>query len=132
MYSIQYCVANALIRKRCRLADFDEPQVREPKLAEIIEKVKVYADPTWDETRQLASEVEVRMKDGRLVRRHVEYPRGTAENPLSKEDLLDKFSDCVGYGGKAVSQSNADELYATVYAMEDVSDVRGLIPLING
>ena len=132
MYSIQYCVANALLRKDCKLRHFDETWVKKPELMEIINKVHVFADPAWDETRQLASEMEVRMKDGTVFHKHVEFPRGTAENPLTNEDLLEKFRDCVSYGGGKLSQSRVDELISLVEGLEDVKDVRGLIPLLNG
>jgi 2-methylcitrate dehydratase PrpD len=132
MYSIQYCVANALVRKDCKLRHFDESFVKDPELIDVIRKVKVFADPEWDETRQLAAEMEVVMKDGKILHRHVEFPRGTAENPLTREDLLEKFRDCVSYGRGTLSQSQVDELISMVFGLEEVKDIRGLIPLING
>jgi 2-methylcitrate dehydratase PrpD len=130
MYSIQYCIANALVRGTCKLRDFDEESVRKPELIAIIDKVRVYAEPAWDETRQLASEVVVTMKDGTIYRKHVESPPGTAGNPLTKEDLLDKFADCVDYGGKGLSRANIDLLVTMIDGLEDIGDVRSLIPLL--
>jgi 2-methylcitrate dehydratase PrpD len=98
---------------------------------EVIDKVRVYAEPAWDETRQLASEMEVALKDGTIYRTHVEFPPGTAENPLTREDLLDKFGDCVDYGGKSLARANMDLLVTMIDGLEDIGDVRSLIPLLT-
>jgi 2-methylcitrate dehydratase PrpD len=130
IYSIQYCVANALLRNSVRLRHFDEPMVREPKLMEIIPKIHPFADPTWDESKQLSSETEVRMKDGAVYQKSVNFPRGTAENPLTREELIDKFEDCVSYSEKSLPKGNIKRIISLIDGLEKVKDVRRLIPLL--
>ena len=39
---------------------------------------------------------------GAVYHKSVDFPRGTAENPLTREELIDKFEDCVSYGEKSL------------------------------
>lgn len=130
MYSIQYCVANALLRRSCRIRHFDESAVREPKIMEIINKIHIMADPTLDPRNELATHMEVRMKDGTVYHKAVEFPRGTAQNPLTKEELMDKFQDSISYGGKPLPKENIKGIISLVDRLEKIKDVRSLIPLL--
>lgn len=130
IYSAQYCVANALLRKSCKLHHFDEDLVREPKIMELIEKVHTFSDPALDKRNQLATDIEVRMGDGAIYHRSVDFPPGASEKPLTKEELLGEFYDCVSYGGKPLPQENVERIISLVGRLEEVDDVRTLIPLL--
>ncbi len=130
MYSIQYCVANALIRKGCVLRHFDESLVREPKIRELIDKIRVFPDPAIAKRNPLATKIDVRMKDGTVYHRRVDFPRGEPENPLTKEEHLEKFRDCVSYGGKPLPKENIERIISLVDGLQEVKDVRTLIPLL--
>jgi 2-methylcitrate dehydratase PrpD len=130
MYSIQYCVTSALLRKSCKLHHFDESWVREPKIMEIINNVQVSADPALDRRNPLATDVEVRTRDGVVYHKSVDFPRGMPENPLTKEELMDKFKDCVSYGGMPLPKRNIKRIISLVDELEKIKDVRGLIPLL--
>lgn len=130
MYSIQYCVANALLRKDCKLRHFDESFVREPKIMEIINKIHVTADPALDQRNPLATDMEVRMKNGSVYRKSADFPRGMPENPLTRGELMDKFQDCVGYGAKPLRKRKINRIISLVNGLEKAKDVRKLIPLL--
>jgi 2-methylcitrate dehydratase PrpD len=130
MYSIQYCVANALLRKSCKLHHFDESLVREPEIMEIINKIHVTPDPALDPRGQLATEMEVRMKNGAIYHESVDFARGMPERPLIKEELMDKFQDCVSFGGKPLPKGNIKRIISLVDGLEKARDVRSLIPLL--
>jgi 2-methylcitrate dehydratase PrpD len=43
-FSIQYCVANALLRKESLLRHFDESYIREPRIMDLVRRIHVTAD----------------------------------------------------------------------------------------
>ncbi len=43
-FNIQYCVANGLLRKCCRLEHFNETSIKAPEIMEITKKIHVFAD----------------------------------------------------------------------------------------
>ena len=130
MYSIQYCVANALFRRSCIVRHFDESLVREPKIKELIDKIRVFPEPALDKRNLFATDMEVRMRDGAVYQKTVDFPRGVSENPLTKDEVMDKFRDCISYAGKLLPQKNINRIISIVSELEDVKDVRDLIPLL--
>lgn len=130
MYSIQYCVANALLRKKCKLRHFDESMVRDPDLKDLIEKIHPYPITNVEKLDDLGSVMEIKMKDGSVYNKTVFSPRGSKENPLSKEELMEKFQDCASYGGKRLSQASVQRIISTIDTLEHLDDVRNLIALL--
>lgn len=131
MYSIQYCVANALLRKSCKLDHFNESSVREPALLELITKIyPAVADHSLDRLTDIGSLMEVIMKDGTVHKKLVEFPKGTLQNPLTKEELIEKFKDCAGFAKKPLSYENIDNIIKMVFDLENLDDVRTIIPLL--
>jgi 2-methylcitrate dehydratase PrpD len=130
MYSIQYCVANALLRKSCMLRHFDESFVREPDILDLIKKIHPVADTSLDILTDIGSIMEVTMKDGSVYNKTVEFPKGTMENPLTEEEIIEKFEDCANYSKKPIARENINKILSTVLDLEKVKDVRSLVPLL--
>ncbi|MCG6534912.1 MAG: MmgE/PrpD family protein [Syntrophales bacterium LBB04] len=130
MYSIQYCVASALLRGACKLSDFDEPAIREPRILEIIKQIHVTPNPELDKRNQLATDIEVRMKNGAVYHKSVDFARGMPDSPLTREEFMEKFEDCVSYAKKPLPKGNIKRLVSLVEELEKVRDVRRLIPLL--
>jgi len=135
-FSVQYCVANALLRKGSKLRHFDEPSIREPKVAELTKKVHVIADPALDDPKRpgfsLATDMKVTTKRGRVYHRAVDIPRGMPGNPLTREEHIEHFRDCADYADKPLPPGNIEKIISGVEELEKVQDVRSLIPLVSG
>jgi len=129
-YSIQYCVANAILRGGCNLGHFEEAQVREPGIMEMIKKIRVSADPLLDERNHLATDIKVLTRDGMTYHKSVDFPRGTPENPLTPDEPLEIFRDCMGYGEKRLPRENTERIISIIHGLEEIKDVRTLIPLL--
>ncbi len=70
--------------------------------------------------------VEITLADGRLLRHHTTAVRGTPANPMSRKEVHDK---CLGLIAPVTGTARAEELCATVWKLETVTDVRQLRPL---
>ena len=129
-FSIQYCVANALLRKSSRLEHFDEPSIREPKIMRLINNIHVAADPILDERGHTAVDMRVTTRDGSVLHKSVDIARGFPGNPLTKQEHNQRFQDCVSYAGKPLPPENIDKVVSLVSRLEELTDVRRLIPLL--
>ena len=129
-YSICYCVANALLRKSSNLKHFDESYIREPRLAPLIEKVNVTGDPALDKRGLNAMDMQVRMKNGKVYQHSMDVSPGSQGKPLTYEEHMARFQDCVDYAGKPLPKRNIEKLVSLVDRLEDVEDIRSLIPLL--
>jgi 2-methylcitrate dehydratase PrpD len=129
-FSIQYCVANALLRKSSKLEHFEERSVLDPKIMDIAKKVNVIADPALDKRGETALEMQVITRDGTIYTKSLDFPSGLPENPLTREENMERFRSCISFAGELLPQENIEQLISLVGELERVKDVRLLIPLL--
>ena len=129
-FSIQYCVANVLLRKHPELKHFDESYVRDPKIMELIKKIQVIPDPALKERGHLTAAMLVTTRDGKSYHTIVDIPRGYPENPLTEEEHQERFRSCIQYGSKPAPGENIEKIVSLIDELEGVKDVRTLIPLL--
>ena len=123
LFSYRYSVASALVRKHARNEDYDEEHIRDPKVQALIARTRLEGLD-----RPEGVELEVRLKDGRLLREYVPVALGEPSNPLSREGLAAKFMTQVEYS-QTVSTSDAEKLLKLLARLEDVDDAGRLVEL---
>ena len=103
--STPYAVAAALLRGRADLSVFepldDAAIALSPKV-----RVLESAELTAESPQKRIASVTVRLADGTELTRRVDYAKGDPENPMTKEELLQKAASLVG--AERVSQMISD------------------------
>lgn len=107
--SIPYSLATALFTGKAGMDEFTAKYINDPKILSITKKVSV---GDVDELTSLCPQkrvaiVTVNTKSGKFIKR-VEYPKGEPENPLSKQELNDKFRGLAMYG--ELTKKECDEV----------------------
>ena len=72
--------------------------------------------------------VEVELADGTRLAERVTAVRGTPRNPMTRAEVIDKAGDLVA---PVLGRATAERLIETVYAIEQVADVRAMRPLLR-
>jgi 2-methylcitrate dehydratase PrpD len=134
-FNIQYCVANALLRRSSRLRHFDEADIRDPKIMELVKVIHVTPEPSLDDPASakfsIAAHVKVTTKGGDVYdTKSADIPRGHPGNPLTREEHLERFRDCLDYADHPPAAKSIEKLLSMVNRLEEVEDVRSLIPLL--
>lgn len=129
-FSIRYCVANALLRKSSKLEHFEKPLITDPSIMEIVPKIKIEADPTLDERDETAVEMEVITPKGDRYNKRIDIAAGFAERPLTREEILERFWNCINYAKKPLPNEKVEKLVSSINEIEEVEDIRSLIPLV--
>ena len=129
-YSIQYCVANALLRKSVKLKHFDETYVKDPKIMDLVKKIHITEDPLLNERGHTALDMRITTEDGHVYHQSVDIASGFPGNLLSKEEHNERFQDCVNYQEKPLTGENIEKTVSRVGRLEEAEDVCSLIPLL--
>jgi 2-methylcitrate dehydratase PrpD len=129
-FNIRYCVANVLLRRSSKLEHFEAALVRDPKIMEMTKKIHVMADPALDKRGETAMEMQVITKGGTVYNKSIDVPPGGPENPLTREENMERFRNCIRYAKGPLLQDNIEKLGQLVEELEEIKDVRCLIPLI--
>ena len=106
----------------------DEKRFRDPKVLEFKKKIDVQGDDALTKTMPARQAiVELTLRDGRTVRHHTVAVRGTAENPMTRDEVDAKSYDLIApMSGKARARKLCDQ----IWQLEKLSDVRKLRPLL--
>ncbi|MDI7258647.1 MAG: MmgE/PrpD family protein [Thermodesulfobacteriota bacterium] len=126
-FSVPFQMASMIIRRKAGRMEFTDEFVQTPEVQEMMGRVETEVNPEFDAMgrNKYISVIEVRLKDGRIFKRQsaVEL-QGSPHNPLSPEELAEKFRDCVQ---RVLNSEQAEKLFQTIDQIEEVQDIRVLI-----
>jgi len=114
-FSIDYVLAAMLLDGRVDLDSFSNDYCNAPRTRAALEKVQVNVHPEWpnDQASRRKSPVTVTMRDGRTFTRMVEKVLGSPANPMSRDQLVDKYRSCASRVlGKAALEKSVELLEA--------------------
>ena len=93
-HSLPYCIAAALVDHKITTQSFSEEKMKDPRIWEVIDKIK--GEPSQEFEKMFPakqpSKVVVRTKDGKEYSEYLEYPKGDPREPMTMEDLENKFN----------------------------------------
>jgi 2-methylcitrate dehydratase PrpD len=128
--SLQYMLAVMLIDKTASFrAAHDNARMHDP--AVLRERAKIQLMPDADLEKLLPKRVavvEVTFTDGAHLSERVDAVRGTAENPMSREEVVAKARDLMA---SILGAANSTSLINKVLALESAKDIRELRPLLQ-
>jgi 2-methylcitrate dehydratase len=124
-HSMGYCTAVALIDGDVTRESFAEKRLRDPKVLDLLDKTRITEEPELNKgyPKGIPNHITVTMIDGRKVDKRVDFPRGHAGNPMTDEEVVSKFKS-LAQG--VVSNSTADEIAATCWKLDRLSDLAEL------
>ena len=128
--SLQHMVAVMLLDKTASFAAaHDKPRMQDAAVLRQRAKVQLTADEALDKLHPArVSIVEVTLADGSKLSERVEAVRGTAQNPMTREEVVSKARDLMS---PLLGSDKSANLIQTVLALESVRDVGELRPLLQ-
>ena len=130
-FSVQYAVARALLDGALRLKDFEGEAHLEPGVRALMAKTvaRPHPDMAEDAAEQFGAEVRVTLRDGRVLARRVDGLIGRGgDNPMSSQELWEKFSDCAS---RALPKASVMSLFERLESLDKVADIRQLTRLLE-
>jgi len=125
-FTTNYVCALAVLYGRLDRACFTDDKVREPKVLEAMSKVNVILDETIPERGEYCP-VTIELTDGRKFQHTATIQKGHCKNPLTEDEVLDKFRSNVTV---KISKEQGEEIAACVRRLETLADVRELTKLL--
>jgi 2-methylcitrate dehydratase PrpD len=126
-FSMEFCMAVLILERRAGLAQFTDEVVNRPDVQAMIERVEFVADPAADEGgfREMTSIIDVELVDGRTFHTRAEFGKGSPANPMTDDELIDKFHGCLDWAG--MPSSVGQEVAARVLGLEGEASLHGVI-----
>jgi len=126
-FSQPYCIAAGFIRGNVGLSDFSDEAVREPAVIALARKVRYRIDPGNPYPDNFTGHIRMTLRDGSVIEERQPHMRGGAHEPLSRQDIEDKFLLNARHGGyDAVRAQTALKLATNVFGGRiDLSALKG-------
>jgi 2-methylcitrate dehydratase PrpD len=106
----------------------DEKRFRDRKVLEFRKKIEVVGDDGLTKAMPARQAiVELALRDGRSLRHHTVAVRGTAENPMTRDEVDAKSYDLLA---PVMGKARARKLCDAVWSLEKLKNVRALRPLL--
>jgi 2-methylcitrate dehydratase PrpD len=131
-FSVQYCMARALIDRRIAIEHFEGKRYDEPAIRSLLPRVHAatYTTAQFPEDNHFGAEVKLTLQGGRVLAAKVDEPFGrTSENPLPAALLKEKFENCAT---RALPKERVGQLYSAIHGFENLKDVREVTAIIAG
>ncbi len=119
-FSIYHVLAVALADGAAFLDQFTDGRVTDRDLIALRRQVHVHTDPGQAKD---SARVVVTLRDGRVLERHVAHNLGTPDNPMTDQQLEDKF---LALAVPVVGRPRAERLVETCWDLLEASDNRVL------
>lgn len=124
-FSMEYAIATILLRRKGGLAEYTPAAVRDPAVQELIPRIELVTDPVAEAAgfHRMLSRITVRLRDGRELFAEGDAGRGHPANPMTDEEVAEKFADCAGWAGLPDGGARVRELIETLAELKDVGEL---------
>ena len=130
-FSVQYCLARALVDRQVVLSHFDDGAYLDPRVAKVMARVEAAPHPdmsTASDAPHFGAEVTVTTTDGRRLTKVVDIALGrTSANPLPRTVLEAKYRDCAARVLDADAVARSLDLLANLERLERMSTLSDVL-----
>ncbi len=117
-HSLPYCTAVALVDGKITAEQFTPGRLSDPALLDLVARTSVVEDPklTAGYPAGTPNRVTVTLDDGRTLVSEIAFPPGHDKNPLTDDQLAEKFHGLVD---PVLGRERADQIRRRVSGLED-------------
>ncbi len=117
--------AVAILRRRAFIDEYKMDLVSSEEVKALMQKVKCQHNPALDKDypRVWPSIVNIETTNGRVFEERVDYPKGDPENPLTWEELTDRFDLLSGIVYSDDKRREIKEIVTNFEKVENVGEI---------
>jgi 2-methylcitrate dehydratase PrpD len=139
-FSMEFAMAILLIERKASLASFTDAVVQRPDVQDMIRRVRYYVDPEYNKLELQGASLQamlveqsflkIYMKDGKTISGRTEPAKGSPENPMSYEEIADKFRGNAEFA--KWPKQKAESVIEMVKSLENAPDMTRLTSALAG
>ena len=129
-HSLPYVIATALVDRQVTPVQFTMARIMNPRIREQLRKVEVVADPEIEKVFPALQRVVVNITttDGRVLCKQLDFPKGDPRNPLTDQEVEEKFA---ALADGVLSPAAQRKLKEAIWNLEDSDSVSRLMVLMK-
>ncbi len=125
-FSMEFCMAILLLDGRANLPEFTDETVLRDDVRALIERIHFAVHPEAEAAgyAKMTTLIDIHMKDGRTISGRADFGKGSPANPMSYDEVADKFRGCAEFAGWPKDKSDA--IIDLVATLDTAAGVKGL------
>ena len=129
-FSLNFCVAVGIIKRKASLDEFQDELVLDPTVVELMKKVSMKPDTSLAEDGYTGATniINIITKTGEEYALRVDHAKGSPENPLGLDELLEKYRVCAG---SVLGASTVERSIDCLLELEKLEGVETLISILG-
>lgn len=130
-FSMEFCMAILILERRGSLPEFTDEVVHRADVKEMIERVNFGIHPEAEAAGydKMTTILDIHLKDGRTISGRSDFGKGSPANPMSYDEVAEKFRGCAEFAGW--NKGKAEALIDAVRELETLGSVRDLTRLMR-
>jgi 2-methylcitrate dehydratase PrpD len=130
-FSMEFCMAILLLDGKADQTKFTDAVVNRDDVRKMIERVRFYVDPEAEKAGydKMTTILKITLKDGRTIPGRADFGKGSPTNPMSYEEVAEKFRGCAAFAEWPGAKAN--QVVELVRRLEDLANVRTLTALCS-
>ena len=119
-HSLPYCIAAALVDHKITTQSFSDEKMKDPRIWEVIDKIKGEPSEEFEKMfpAKQPSKAVVKTTDGREFSEYLEYPKGDPREPMTIEDLDNKFN---ALSSELLDETRQKEIKEMIFNCDDMT-----------
>jgi 2-methylcitrate dehydratase PrpD len=128
-FSMEFCMAILLLDGKAGLPEFTDETVHRPDVQAMIQRINFHVHPQAEAAGydKMTTIIDIHLKDGRRISGRADFGKGSPANPMSYEEVAEKFRGCTE--AARWPEAKAAAIIETVRSLETLADIRTLTAL---
>jgi 2-methylcitrate dehydratase PrpD len=130
-FSMEYCLSILLLDRKAGLSEYQDAVVQRADVQEMIQRINFYVDPEAESAGldKMTSILRIHLKNGKLYSGRAEFAKGSPANPMSYDEVADKFRGCAEFA--KWPSDKTESVIMTVKTLEDEPDMSKLVAALT-
>jgi 2-methylcitrate dehydratase PrpD len=132
-FSIPFAIAAAIVYHEVKLRHFTPEGLKDERILEVAQKISSKFDTRCSKaTGEPPALIELKTRSGKVLIKEITEPYGSPQRPMSLEQIIIKFQDCIAYAPVSTIKNNVNNIIDIVSGLEDLDDISELTGLLGG
>jgi len=126
-FSMEFCMAILLLEREAGLEQFTDEVVNRPDVQALLRKIDFGVHPEAEAAGfdKMTTIIAVELDDGSVVKGSADFGKGSPSNPMTDDELGDKFRQCAAWGG--LDRDHAAKVLELAWRIEAIDDIGELM-----
>jgi 2-methylcitrate dehydratase PrpD len=133
-FSMEFCLSVALVFGEVGIGQFEGECISNPSVRDLMRRVRVIPDAEMEKASQergvlSPARLKVRLRGGEEFCETVWEARGSPSNPMSQDEIREKFRKCAS---QVLADSSVERALETIEQLETLKTVKDLTSILTG